>query len=292
MENKRILVIGGTGYIGSNIVDILLEKNYAITTLSRRDKKNIVCKSIKHTNIKHIKCDLLDKSAILKEVINFDVVIYLAAIVKSFNKSKYKENIISLKNTINAMNHNNAKKMIYFSTQNVFIDKTGPYGNSKKICEKVLQDSSLDYIIIRPNYVYGVDKDNYFYNSYRIMKNLNVSLVIGDGETKFQPINKKDLAKITFRCLEEWTSKEEINASGKKTLTLNNIINIIKREANFKYIVPIHIPWWLVQWGKWLIPFDINGFIKDRIAPPSSNIRLGEMDLERDIQKIIKQKEH
>ena len=47
----------------------------------------------------------------------------------------------------------NKKRIIYFSTQNIYIDHTGPYGDSKKLCENILLSSQLDYIIIRPNYV-------------------------------------------------------------------------------------------------------------------------------------------
>lgn len=76
----------------------------------------------------------------------YDIVIFLAAIVRTFKKSDYKKNIVGLKNTIKLMNPN--QKFIYFSTQNVIIKKTGPYGDSKKKLAKMLKPEwGVDIII-------------------------------------------------------------------------------------------------------------------------------------------------
>ena len=152
MENKRILVIGGSGYIGKEIVHKLLSYKYEITILSRNPEVN---------HLKLLKGSVLDKSFLLKNVKNFDLIICLASVIRSIKKSKYKENIIGIRNLIEVMEKNHLQKLIYFSTQNVLIEKTGEYGNSKKECEKIVTKSGLNYVIIRPNYVYGIDKENY-----------------------------------------------------------------------------------------------------------------------------------
>lgn len=281
METKRIVVIGGTGYIGTVLVDALQKKGYRVTVLSRK-----LPKVGSKKKVRYLQCDVLNKGLLSETLKNFDLVIYLAAVIKTFNKTKYKENVCGLQNTFDAMYHHNIHKILYFSTQNVYLKRTGPYGNSKKRCEKMLRDSSLDYIILKPNYVYGIDSHNYFYTIYKIMEKLKISLLIGDGETKIQPVNKDDLVLITLGQLLKWKSKDEVNVSGRTTLTLNQVAAIIKEQANFK-CVRIHVPTWIFRLGKWVVPFDVEGLTDSRVPPPGSKIMYGRADIKEDIKKII-----
>lgn len=282
MENKRILVIGGTGYIGESVVNRFDKEGYQVVVLSRNPERYESGK-----RIRRIKGSVLNREFLLKNLKDFDAVIYLAAIVRTLNKSKYEENIIGLKNTIEAMRVNKINKILYFSTQNVYLKKTGPYGNSKKICEEIICRAALDYMIIRPNYVYGIDTRNDFYKLYKIMKKTGICPIIGSGDTKIQPLNKNDLAEITLKCMEEWKSKGEIDVSGRTTISINQIADAIKKQANLKCI-SFHIPVWLLRICAWAVPFDVDGYTEDRISPESANTKKGSADIEEDIKKMIK----
>jgi NADH dehydrogenase len=282
MENKRILVIGGTGYIGRVLVNGLNNEGYQVTVLSRNPKKAKV-----ERGVEYVEGNILNKEGLLQNVKNYDIVIYLAAVVRTLIKIKYKENVIGLKNTLEAMCINKIRRILYFSTQNVYLNKTGPYGDSKKTCERILRNTSLEYIIIRPNYVYGIDRYNDFYKLYKIIKIARICPIIGNGKTKMQPINKNDLAKIALKSIKEWKSKEEINASGKTAITLIQIRNIIKEKMHI-FFLTFYIPLWFFRLCKWIIPFDIDGYTEDRIPPEGTNVQRGISAIEEDIGEIVK----
>jgi|SRR3989344_643314 len=277
MENKRVLVIGGFGYIGKEILPKLLENNYDTTVISRTKID---------TNYKVLFGDLLNKSFLLENIKNFDVIIYLAAVVRSYKKSKYKENLIGLFNLLDVMKINKINKIIYFSTQNVYLDKTGYYGNSKKECENLLINNNLAYTIIRPNYVYGIDKENDFYKLFRLIKTFRICPIIGSGSNKFQPVNKNDVADITILALKNFKDKQIIDISGKYDATINKIIEFMLKEANIKCL-KIYIPLKILKLFKYFIPFDIDGFDKDRVSL-SRNKKDIKHDLFEDLRAIIK----
>ena len=189
---KKILIIGGTGYIGREIVKKLRNKNYEVAVLSR--KSNTL------KDIKCIQCSLLNKELLKEKINGFDVIIYSAGIVRTIMKWKYDENLPGVKNLVEAMNFNNIKKLIYFSTQYVYIDKTGPYGRSKKECDRIIENSGLDYIMVRPDFVYGIDKQH-FYKLALLAKKTRILPIIGAAK-RLQPINKEDVARVTISLID------------------------------------------------------------------------------------------
>ena len=265
MENKRILVIGGFGYIGREIVTRLIAEKYEVTVLSRNSRKNAQVNPIRF-----IKGSVLDKKFLASKVKGFDIVIYLAAIVQSVNKSRYRENARGVENIVDAMHLNKTKKIIYFSTQNVHISKTGPYGNSKKQCERIILNSDLDYMVIRPNYVYGIDKQNNFYKLRNIIRKIRICPIIGKGNNKIQPINKKDIGDMTVDFVKEFSSGSIIDISGKTAISVSDVADYIEEQGGEGFI-RVHVPIRLLKLFKNIIPFDVDGFAIDRISPLEDN---------------------
>lgn len=280
MESKRILVVGGFGYIGRELVAKLLRESYEVTVLSRNPEKN------KQINV--IKGSVLDKEFLTHRLKGFDIIIHLAAIVRSFNKSRYQENVLGLRNIIEVMYLNKIKKLIYFSTQNVYLKKTGPYGDSKKKCEKIIISSDLDYVIVRPNYVYGVDKHNDFYRLIRFIKTLRICPIIGNGHNRFQPVNKTDVARITVNLITQFNPKSIVDFSGNTTISINQIVDFLQGKLNLKFI-RLYIPIIFLKLFKRVIPFDIDGFADDRISPiKSRRFDSPSNDLTEDIEQMVK----
>jgi len=260
MENKRVLVIGGTGYIGESLVKKLISSKYDLTLLVRR--KYLINTN---KNCKYLLSDMLNKESLLEKIKDFDVVIVLASLIKSINKKKYIENSIGIKNIIDVLNKNNINKIIYFSSQNVLLKNKGPYAKSKEKSEGIIKNSNIQYVIIRPNYVYGIDKNNLFYKLSFLIKYFRTVIIIGNGNNKIQPIFKDDLSEITIKLLKNFKDfkNSAINVSGNKSLSLNEIIALIEKNLRLKSL-KLHLPPKLFYLFKSIIPFDIEGIDESR----------------------------
>ncbi len=251
------MVIGGNGYIGRGLVKKLKLNNFDVTVLLR--------KNIPEYESKNIVGDLLDKECLLKKVRNFDLVVNLASIIRTVHKGRYQENILGLQNVIDAMGANSIKRIIYLSTQNVNLASQGYYAASKDLCEKTLQKSSLDYVIIRPSIVYGIDKQNDFYRLINLIDKWRVVPIIGSGENKMQPVLKDDLISVIIMAAKDFNKNQIIEVNGKDTVSMNQIISYISRSLK---VVPIkiHAPLAIFKIFRKFIPFDIDGYTEDRIS--------------------------
>jgi len=282
MEDKRILVAGGTGYIGSALVDRLARNGHSVSIVTRNRARH-------DTSIHYLIGNLLDRDFVYSIVKDYDMVVFLAGVVRSMNKPQYRDNAIILDNVLTAMHLNNVQKIIFFSTQNVFAASTGPYGRSKMECEDLLKKKAtrgLEYMIVRPNYVYGIDQRNDFYRLYRIMRSLRICPILGDGNTRFQPINKNDLAELTAGLIKKWQPGAEINVSGKDTVSMNEAARLIMEDARICATI-IHLPLGVIKLFSRFVPFDVDGYGDDKLPPHESRVIVGKSGIRDDIGRII-----
>lgn len=281
MASKRILIIGGTGYIGKYLSN-KLALDYDVVTLSK--EPNTTFKN-------NISLDIMNEFELIKTVKSFDLVIVLAAIKKSSRKKKYRDNVIGLKNILSAMKKNNLRNIIYFSSQNIFLKNLGPYGLSKLDAEKLLKKSKFKYIIIRPNYVYSLDKYNNFAKIAKFISRYGFVIIPGSGNNKFRPVLREDLVFETQKLVRKFfiynEVSQEINISGNKIMTVNQAIDSISLLLNKKPL-KIHIPFFILKMLNVFVPFNIESFQGDILAKSNKLCKSSlQMDLKILVQKFI-----
>ena len=128
MQKKNIVVTGGAGFIGSNIVKELEERNTVtvIDDLSTGDFKNIK-DLVERKKIKFINGSITDLNLLQKTFKNIDYVFHQAAIpsVPRSIKDPIKSNLVNVNGTLNvltAAKKNNVLKVIYASSSSVYGD--------------------------------------------------------------------------------------------------------------------------------------------------------------------------
>ena len=253
MKNN-ILITGGAGFISSYLIKKIKIKKNLILVDKKKNKKLI--SKFKKLNIKYIHGNLEDKKFSKKIYKNVKLIYHLAGTVKvpstdvnlNINKERkiYREALKIFNNLVNFTN--NKAKVIFPSThlifenskknKEVFNEKSKPlpylaYSRSKYKCEQILEESGLNYNILRLGSVYGYTEDeNRMFNlpnlfPLRAKKNLNLKLFSKGVQIK-SIVSVKDVADAMFHLSNSKFNKQTYNLVSQH-LTVKEIGKICQR---------------------------------------------------------------
>ena len=149
----NILLIGGNGFVGQALIKEFMKYRVDVSYLSRTQNH-----SISKDEATWIQGDIFDIENILINE-KYDIAIHLIGTIK--NKNLYsKLNRESVSQSIKLCQKHNIKKLVYFSANGGF----KRYLESKLAGERLVKDSKLDYLIVRPGLMYGKDRLSSYFN--------------------------------------------------------------------------------------------------------------------------------
>lgn len=175
IDPKRILITGGTGFIGGRVAELFSKKYDEVTIIGRNKIK--AKRIISHCpNIKWINHDL--RNELILDT-NYDVVIHCAAYCdpRGNKRDFYINNIIGTQNMVNFVKANKVKLFIYISSPSIYFGdntkdnfnipesyppekKLSHYGKSKLEGEYLTRTLDTPYVILRPRGVFGPNDQN------------------------------------------------------------------------------------------------------------------------------------
>ncbi len=111
----KTLVTGGTGFVGSHVVEELLEHGYEVRILTRK-------KDYSKKNIEVIMGDITDEKSINTWLKGIDIVFHVAALSSEWERKRnfMKVNVEGTQNVVNACMRNGVKRIVYMSTAGIY----------------------------------------------------------------------------------------------------------------------------------------------------------------------------
>lgn len=275
----KIGIIGGSGFVGSRLIDSLIDKHEVVNI----DKKN----SCKHSDITRI-ADIRSLDLLSSNFTDFNLVILLAAEHKDNVSPKslyYDVNVDGTKNVLKCMDDFGVKNFIFTSSVAVYgLDKYNPdeshpinpfnhYGKSKWEAEEAIKEwnnrspHDKSITIIRPSVIFGEFNRG---NVYNLMKQISSGffIMIGSGQ------NKKSMAYVgnVVDFIKNRIEKKELgynifNYADKPDFSMLELVYII--QSNMKIKTPVlRIPYYIGIFFGYI--FDIISFIIRKKIPLSS----------------------
>lgn len=232
--STKILITGGTGFLGSYIIKALIEKDYSVRALRRSNKlPGWIAKDILE-KVEWVDGDILDVVSLEDAMKGIDTVIHSAAIVSFVNKDRkemYQVNVEGTANVVNMALENNVKRLVHISSVAALGRTTGGghvdeekkweeskanthYGKSKYRAELEVwrgMAEGLDAVILNPSTILGYG--DWHSSSCAIFKTVH------DGFKWYAPgingfVAVEDVANATVQLMETNISAQRYIVNG------------------------------------------------------------------------------
>lgn len=259
----NILVTGGSGFLGSNLVKFLLNKKKNVTVIDNNFRGPLSNLEDISKNFKFIKGDLRDEKLLKKSLKNIDTVFHLAAINGTENFYKIPDVVLDVgingtSKLINAVNKSKVKKFIFASSSEVYqkpeiiptpeninlnfpnlINPRYSYGVSKLAGEILVNfylKNNINKIIFRPHNIYGpamgyehvipqLIERIFILSKNFTKKNINLKIQ-GNGKESRSFCYIDDAIEQIFLCSNYGKNKNIFNIGKKDEI---NILNLVKK---------------------------------------------------------------
>jgi dihydroflavonol-4-reductase len=254
------LVTGANGFVGSHLVEGLLDKGYQVRCLVRKTSN---LRWLSGLNVEYVYGDVAEKISLKEAVKDVDLVFHAAGLTKAKTREEYfKANAEGTKNLVEACLEENPKlqRFVYIGSQAAVgpgddehpLNETAPcrpvtyYGESKLEGEKIVlrYASQIPLTIIRPPAVYG-PRDTDMLGFFKVA-NKGFRIAFGRGESFVSLVYVKDLVDGIILASENLKAIEQIYfIADDKIYSWSDAFKIIAKVLN-KKTIPLRIPKTLV----------------------------------------------
>lgn len=268
---KKVLVTGHAGFIGSSLVEKLLNLGYSVVGLDNfndyydpKQKERNVRPFSQNKNYREYKLDILDKDKLEKvfKKSQFEVIVHLAARAgvrpSILNPDLYEQvNVVGTKNILEMAVKYKVKQLVMASSSSVYgnqakipfsendqLDKpVSPYAETKlkaeELCQENAEEHGLMVTVLRFFTVYGPkgrpDMAPYLFTK-KILNNQSITR-FGDGTSSRDYTYIDDIVRGIVKALEKPFSFEIINLGNNQPVELNQFIETIEELTGEKAVI-------------------------------------------------------
>ena len=300
-KSKKILVLGGTGFLGKVLIKLLTDINAEIVLFTRKSNlKSKFDKSFNNINIKFVEWDIDNFETIEENILGVDCIINLCGILfenKNGDFFRVHSKLPAYLGKISSQKKINT--LIHVSALGVSTDSKSRYSRSKALGEQKLIENFPKGKILRPSLLFG--KGDNFFGQFSKMSLLSPVLPLISRFTKFQPVFVGDVAMAIINLVNNKKDGEKFyELVGKSVYSFEELLKILLETKNIKrFLLPLNpnimmIPAFFLQHLP-KPPFTIDQMVllkKDNIKinnfPGLEELGINPTDMKKELKKIYK----
>jgi len=253
-KNLKIILPGGAGLVGQNLIVRLLELGFKNIVVLDKHRKNLEI-------LRRIQPDIISEYADLAEPGDWELhfkdaklVVMLQAQINGSNENFFvRNNVSSTKLIIDVMKCYQVPFIVHVSSSVVESIADDFYSNTKREQEKIILESGIDNVVLRPTLMFGWFDRKHFGWLSRFMKKVPIFPIPGDGKYIRQPLYVGDFCNIIISCIESRISEQIFNISGLNRVFYIDIIRAIKKVTKARTLIlklPYKVFFYLLKiWG-------------------------------------------
>ena len=237
MTPKRLVVLGGTGFIGSHLLAQLANDGHRITVLSRNREQRRAINVL--PNVRTISTDVYDRKSLETHIAGHDAVINLVGILNETGGNTFTHAHVDLTATLIAACRQAGVRRIHLMSSLNAGNKASTYLKTRGEAEAQVRNSGLDWTIYRPSVVYG-EGDSLVSRFLKLLK-MGPVLPLARPHAVFAPVFVGNVAAAIRRCLDDRASIGQIfELYGPDNLELVALVRRIRDAAGLRrFVLPL-----------------------------------------------------
>jgi nucleoside-diphosphate-sugar epimerase len=253
--NKRIILPGGAGLVGQNLVVRLLSKGFSDIVVIDKHAVNLEKLKRIQPSITTILADLAEPGFWQKYFKGADYVVMLQAQIGGKDYSDFlRNNIEATQNILDTIKLYKVKNLIHVSSSVVESVAEDFYTKTKQHQEKLIINSGIICPILRPTLMFGWFDRKHLGWLARFMKKYPFFPIPGSGKFLRQPLYVGDFCNVIISCIENKITTGIYNITGHEKIYYIDIIRQIKSATNAKTVI-VKIPYHLFFTLLWIWGF-------------------------------------
>lgn len=251
MSTPRILVLGGSGFVGSHVCEQLARMGWRITVPTRRAVNAAKVQSLPGLTV--IEASVHSEADLDRLMPGHDAVVNLVAVLHG-SEERFDNVHVQLPSKIaNAMKKAGVQRLVQVSALGADLQGPSMYQRSKARGEVVLQNAGLQLSLLRPSVIFGAEDK--FLNLFADLQVIAPFMPLAGSGTRFQPVWVSDVANAVVTCLQKTdTIGQTYELCGPDVLTLGELVKLSGQWAGVnqgrgRAVLP------LPHWVGWLQAF-------------------------------------
>jgi uncharacterized protein YbjT (DUF2867 family) len=264
----RVLVTGGTGFVGPKVVRGVVEAGHEVRALARNRHK---AAHVAALGAELVEGDVTDPASLQRAIQGMDAVVHLVGIRQGKPEKFQRVMVDGTRSLLAAAREAGARRFVLMSALGATEETKDlvPYYGAKWQMEEDVRASSIPYVIHRPSFVF--DRDGGILATFRkIAKLAPVTPITGSGRERIQPIWGDDVAAYFARSLElDAATNRTFELGGPDQVSWNEFWERLKKALGVRR-PSVHVPMGLMK---------VNALVTERLP--------GNVPLTRDLLKML-----
>ena len=220
---QKILVLGGTGFVGQHVCEKLVSLQCHVTLPTRRTHNAKQLQMLPLLTV--LQGDVHDEATLAQLVAGHDAVVNLVAILHGDEAAFNRSHVELPQKLARACVQAGVKRLVHVSALGAALDAPSMYQRSKARGEQALQAAPLDLTLLRPSVMFGAQDK--FLNVFAALQRVFPFVPLAGAATRFQPVWVEDVASAITHCLHHTdTIGKTFDLCGPQVFTLKELVQV------------------------------------------------------------------
>lgn len=230
---KKILILGGTGFVGGHVCEKLTQLQWRVTVPTRHEAKARDIQMLPALDV--FEADVHDEAALTRLVAGHDAVVNLIAILHGSQETFHRAHVELPQKLARACAAAGVQRVVHVSALGA--DMRNPDGapsmylRSKGHGEVALHQADLALTVLRPSVIFGAEDK--FLNMFARLQKIFPVIPLAGSHALFQPVWVEDVAQAIVVCLQDahthTTTGQTFEACGPDIFTLKQLVQLAGR---------------------------------------------------------------